>query len=221
MLLEVSAPINWINFSASIGSVLVSILLIFFNYKSTKKTINATILNSSNAIAASTKNIEITLNSKRIEERKNEIYKALNELYGPFSQLRQKSNLLYEKFKINKAANSPTGKFSTLLYLLEKGGPQELDPNDQVLLAEIIKIGRLCERLIQSKAGLIDDENLRTIWFPAAAKHYLIIRLAYNGSLKGALELYQDSTFPDGISDLIEKRITALKNELEDLNKIK
>ena len=106
------------------------------------------------------------------------------------------------------------------MYLLEKGGPQELAPNDQVLLAEIIKIGRLCERLIQSKAGLIEDENLRTIWFPAAAKHYLIIRLAYNGSLKGALELYQDSTFPDGISILIEHRITALKKELEDLNKI-
>lgn len=219
-LLDAAASsFNLTNFVATIGSVVVSILLIIFNTISTRRTIENAAANTSASIQASLENTSATLNSKRIEERKNEIYKALNDLYGPFSQLRQKSNLLYDKFRQNKTHNTSDGRFSTLLYLLENGGPQNLPANDQILLGEIIKIGRLCERLIQSKAGLIDDEVLRTKWFPAAAKHYLIIRLAHNGSLKGSLELYKDSTFPEEISELIENRITLLKKELQDLNK--
>jgi hypothetical protein len=81
----------------------------------------------------------------------------------------------------------------------------------------MIKIGGLCEELIQNKAGLIDNEELRRKWFPLAAKHYLIIRLAYNRSLKGEVALYKDSMFPIQIDALIEERISTLQQELKSL----
>ena len=217
IFLLVQNPVNWINFTASIGSVFVSLAAIYFAFKNSQKILASSDINIQNTLAANSLNTDKTIKSKRIEERKNEIYKSLNDFYGPLYQLRQKSKLLYDKFKVNKTPNTPDSRFSTLLYLLTEGGPDKLSDNEKELLHEIIKIGEQCEKLIHDKAGLIDDENLRSEWFPKATKHFLILRLAHSGKLKGQVDLFSDSMFPIEIDELIEKRINDLRIELKNL----
>jgi hypothetical protein len=209
-------PVNQINLYASIGSILVSLGLIYFSYKNTQKTIDTTLINTQKSIEANNENTIKTLNSKKTEERKNEIYKKLNEFYGPFYQLRSKSKLLYIEFSEKFKKDEPNKNFRTLTFLLDNG-VIAIPENEKILLNEIINIGEKCENLIHDKAGLIDDEELRTVWFPKASTHYLLIRLAYQGSLSGDSLKYSKYTFPTEIDTLIERRIKALQLELETL----
>lgn len=218
---------NWQTLIPIIGSIIVSLAVIIFNFFNTKKTNETNEKNIVKTLEQNSSNIDKTLDTNRkinednlkskiIEQRKAEIYKMLNELYGPLSLLKKKSTLLYEKFKIGKKANYK-GRYSTLLYLLENEGLQGLSKNDNALLNEIIKIGTECEKLLQDKAGLIDDEILRQDKFPKLSRHYLILRLAYAGNLHGQVELYEDSMFPSEIDGLIDKKINALHKELKEL----
>ena len=86
------------------------------------------------------------LNSKKEEEERKEIYKKLNEFYGPLLQLRLKSNALYEKFAASY--KSQNQNFKTLVYLLDGN---KFTGNDDALLKEIISIGEQCEKLIHEK----------------------------------------------------------------------
>lgn len=223
-----SSAINWPTLLASAGSIAISLLVIYYNSKNTRGTIDSNERNISASIAENRANIEKTLStnkeineqnlkSKLIEQRKDEIYKILNELYGPLSLLRKKSSLLYEKFKIGKKTNKDN-RFSALLYLLENGGPNHLSNNDKQLLNEIIQIGASCEKLLHDKAGLIEDEVLRNEVFPNLSKHYLIIRLAYQEKLKGQTDLYEDSMFPTEVDSLIDRKIQSLHRELQNLH---
>jgi hypothetical protein len=214
ILLSSLASINWLNLVASIGSILVSLALIYFSFRNTRKTVEVTIKNTEMSVSASKDNTLMTLNSKRIEEKKNEIYKKLNEFYGPFFQLRAKSQLLYNEFSEKFKSTSTDGQFRTLTYLLDGG---EVLGNEKVLLDEIIRIGEKCEKLIHEKAGLIDDDELRKIWFPKASTHYLILRLAYNKSLTGDSTKFQKHTFPNEIDGLVASRIEILQSELKEL----
>jgi hypothetical protein len=215
--LDTQNPVNWINFTASALAGLVSIAAIYFGFKNNQKTLASSDTNIQRTLEVNTTNTDKTIKSKRIEERKNEIYKSLNDFYEPLFQLRQKSNLIYGKFKLNKTPNTSDGRFSTLLYLLTENGPDKLEENDKVLLAEIINIGGECEKLIHEKAGLIDDDKLRGEWFPKVTKHFLILRLAHTGKLKGQSELFSDSMFPTEIDALIKARINVLRSELKSL----
>ena len=154
------------------------------------------------------------LNAKKQEEEKKEIQKRLDEFYGPFYQLRKKSHLIYEKFRENYNSDSD---FSTLTYLLDG---KKFSKNEEELLNEIIKIGEECEKLIHSKAGLIDDTNLRTNIIPRASTHFLILRLAHKGSLIGDVEKFKSHVFPKELDDLLEKRRGELEQDLIKLNKI-
>ena len=214
VILDASTPVNELNLYASIGSVLISLTLIIFSYLNTKKTISASIQNTKESIDANNINTRKTLESKRIEEKKAEIYKKLNEFYGPFNQLRLKSQLLYTEFADKFIKSSTDGRFRTLTFLLENG-VSSITGNEKILLDEIIKVGEKCENLIQDKAGLIDDEALRTNWLPKASTHYLILRLAYSDCLKGDAEKFEKHTFPREIDELIEARIKALHKDLE------
>jgi len=138
----------------------------------------------------------------------------LDEFYGPFYQLRKKSNLIYEKFR-EKYNSDPD--FSTLTYLLDG---KKFSANEEELLKEIIKIGEECEKLIHSKAGLIDDQNLRTNVIPRASTHFLILRLAHNGNLVGDVIKFKSHVFPKELDGLIEKRRGELEKQLTLLNKI-
>ena len=150
---------------------------------------------------------------KKDENRRNEIYKKLNSFYGPYIHLRKKSYILYQKFQKKYRAQDPN--FSTLKYLL-KG--ETFDENEKALLKEIIDLGTTCEKLIHANAGLIDDEDLRSNLIPRASTHYLLIRLAYEGSLKGDMDNFIDSSFPVEIDAKLEKRKLELETQLRELN---
>ena len=218
IILQVNPPtVSWVSVMPSVIAALISFAAIVFNWLTTRKTLEANRQNIERTLAANKETAVLNISSKRVEERKAEIYKLLNELYGPFSQYRKQSNLLFEKFKIGKVPNSPSGRFNTLIYLLQNEGPGLLETNDKILLREIIALGGLCENLIKAKAGLIDDDELREKWFPLAAQHYQIIRLAYEGAIKGEVDRFYDFKFPHQLDALLEERIKALKTELKNL----
>lgn len=213
-----NSSFNLANFIASLGGIFVSGLVIYLGYRYNKKALAASEANTKATLITSSANNDKTIASKRIEERKNEIYKKLNEFYQPLFQYRQKSTLLYFKFKEvfeqSFIATATQHRFRTLNYLLDGG---EINGNEKALLVQIIRIGKLTENLIHEKAGLIDDDDLRKIWLPKLTTHLLILRLAYKGELKGETIKFEEHTFPAGIDDLIEKRIKALQEELKSL----
>lgn len=150
--------------------------------------------------------------SKSKDER-DEIYKRLNEFYGPIMQLRKKSFYIYKIYKEKYVAIDPD--FSTLTYLLSG---KTFSGNDDILLKEVIKIGHQCEKLIQKKAGLIDDSKLSSDLLPRAITHYKILNLAYSGHLQGEVEKYKQHTFPTELDEHLERRIAELQGRLATLN---
>ena len=164
------------------------------------------------ALAFSIYQLRTHINENRKEKRREEINRKLNEFYAPFILLRQKSDMLYKKFESSHRKNDPN--FSTLKSLL---AGHEFDGNDKALLNEIIEIGKLSEKLLLEKAGLIDDKSLRKQLIPRVSTHYLVLRLAHQGSLKGEEDLYADLTFPIELNKKLEEVRNQLEDELEKL----
>jgi hypothetical protein len=183
---------DWVNVISSTGAVTVGITAIVFSFFQFEKSLEA----------------------EKMREERKEIHTKLDEFYGPLLQLRMESKKLYQKFSSKFRAKDPN--FATLTYLLNG---YKFIGNDTILLREILKIGEECEKLIHNKAGLIDDSYLRTNIIPQAATHFLILRLAYSGVLKGDAEMYKDLVFPDEIDRLLEKRKKELEERLMALNK--
>lgn len=150
-----------------------------------------------------------SLNEKREEEKRAFMKSQLNEFYGPMIQLREKSNIIYKKFRGNFIEKNP--EFSTLTWLL-KG--HQFEGNEEVLLQQIISIGGLCESLIHEKAGFITNPKLRDELIPRASTHFLLIRLAYEGDLKGQEELYKDMTFPKELDQALRTEKERIEAEL-------
>lgn len=155
-------------------------------------------------------NLKVIKQNNR-EDEKKEIYKKLNDFYGPFIQLRNKSHELYQIFRNNNKGNSPT------LKLLLSG--QKLTDNDKTILQEIIQIGEKCEDLILNKAGLVDDDVFRQDILPRAATHFFIIRMAYNELLKGETDRFLEYKFPNELDEWLEGKTEELKGKLRVLNK--
>lgn len=190
-------------FIQDLGPVIISAIALIVSYILTKRT-----------LAAQEKQTKMTFDAQKDTEARQEIYKKLNEFYGPLLQLRKKSNLLYEKFSnSHRAADS---NFATLTYLLEG---KTFSGNDKTLLEEIIRLGEESEKLIHAKAGLIDDTELRQNLIPQATTHYLILRLAYKGALIGDAVNFKDLTFPRELDNKLEARKKQLETDLENLNK--
>ena len=129
------------------------------------------------------------------------------------SGCRKKSYILYQK--IQKKYRKKDENFSTLRYLLDG---KTFKDNEKCLLNEIINLGTVCEKLIHENAGLIDDDELRNDLIPRASTHYLLLRLAYAGNLKGDTENFVDSSFPTEIDSKLEERKKDLENQLKILN---
>lgn len=187
----------------------------------------------------SRKNHKEMLADKRTEERKKEIYKILNEFYGPFQQYLNTSNEFYRILTKDK----PKG-FRTLPYLLNNDATFQnedgtyskavLSEADREILNQIVAIGEKLEALIVEKAGLIDDPVLRNDFVPnlpltdvtlekngllaIARAHFQIIRLAHAGVLTGETEKFKDYVFPRELPVKIEERIQKLQQELKELN---
>lgn len=180
-----------IQFTANIGIILVGIFAIVFSYFQFIKSIDV----------------------EKRRERRIDIRRKLDEFYGPFLQLRKKSDILYNRFQKKFRQDNPN--FSTLRYLMEG---KTFEGNDKELLKEIIIIGKRCEELIHLKSGLIDDSNLRNKTLPKLTTHFLILRLAFDGTLKEESFRFDDLNFPRDVDNLIEARIKKLEIELKDLS---
>ncbi|MDD3013455.1 MAG: hypothetical protein PHC34_07100 [Candidatus Gastranaerophilales bacterium] len=151
------------------------------------------------------------LKSKNTDERRKEIYKQLNEFYGPFQQLINKSKHLYQIMIEDKPDN-----FRTLIALLENYNFSE---NDKKLIEEIISIGKRTEELILTKSGLIEDNELREL-LGKATTHFDIINKSYNKIITGDMDKFKDYVFPRNLDEKIIDNIKKLKDELESLNQV-
>jgi hypothetical protein len=191
-----------IKFIQDLGPVIISVIALITSYILTKKT-----------LVVQKEQTQKTLDAQKDIEARLLIAKKLDEFYGPLLQLRMKSNLLYKKF--SEQYRVKDSKFATLTYLLQG---KTFKGNDKNLLEEIINLGEESEKLIHSKAGLIDDTELRQTLIPRATTHFLILRLAYRGALTGDAENFKDLTFPKELDDKLEARKKQLEVELANLN---
>ena len=156
------------------------------------------------------------ISQKNSEDEKKEIYKKLNEFFGPFLALRKKNKMLYDLFALKFKANNP--EFRTLTHLLNGN---VLEGNEKVLFDEIILNTEFLEKILLEKAGLVDSEELRDNYFPKFLAHCNIIKLAYRKQLVGENERFKENTFPKGIDECIELQFNNYKQRLKELNAVK
>lgn len=193
------------------------------------------IINIISSIYAANKKIE---EDKRIKARE-EIYKKLDDFYGPFQQYLNNRKELFEIF----AADKPK-EFRTLTYLLDRNqeyllangakGKMKLTDSDKELLNEIVSVGEKMENLIIDRAGLIDDPELRydyhsnpnltdVNWkgnglLAYVKTHFQVIRLAKMNRLQGSVEKYKNCISPRELNQLIEDEIVKLQAEFSASN---
>ncbi|MFC1976364.1 hypothetical protein ACFLXQ_08185 [Chloroflexota bacterium] len=153
----------------------------------------------------------LQLKLKQREDERKEIYKKLNDFYGPVQQYLRKSEVLYKRF----ASTRPDG-FRTLVALLEG---EKFEGNDAVLLEQIIEIIVEVEKLILTQGGLIDDREIRDL-FAKAGTHFRILQLAYHGKLKGDVERFEGYVYPRELNQVIEDEIQKRKARLDELNTV-
>lgn len=178
------------------------------------------------------------LADKRVEAARKEILLKLNEFFGPFQQLLKRSQELQKLFRADKPND-----FRALTYFLNPNQVYNnevvvLSDNDRLLFDEIVNIGLAMEELIKTKAGLVDDPILRndfgdlidkskitdvtgltdTGLLPLFVTHLFVMRMAYQGKLKGEVEKYGRYVFPKELPLAIERNIIELNNRLAQLN---
>jgi hypothetical protein len=200
---EIKTSIDFWTFFKDLGPTIVSFIAVLATFLVTKATLKS----------QSEQNIKV-LNAQKDIESRQMIQRKLDEFYGPLIQQRMKSTKLYEKFSAK--FRDKDEKFSTLIYLLKN---YQFRDNDKVLLEQIIQLGEESERLIQAKSGLIDDPQLRLEILPRATTHFLLLKLAYKGYLKGNPGEFNDLTFPIELVSKLEQRKSQLEAELNNLSK--
>ena len=149
---------------------------------------------------------------QRSKEERDEIYKKLNSFYGPFLQLRSESLLLYKKFAVAHKEADP--HFRTLTYLLAGG---IFSGNDAVLLRQILTINNQLQLLLLAQGGLIDRSDVREE-LGSLGMHIRVLSLACDGELSGAAVLFEDSTFPRNLDEILSVEVNRLKGRLNELN---
>ena len=178
--------------------------------------------------------------SKQREERRKEIYKQLNDFYGPFQLYLNTSKELFNVLSNNKPEN-----FRTLTYLINRNQEYmvngnkvtiQLDNTEEIILDQIVQMGDNMSVLIIEKAGLIDNVKLRYNYtsnpqytdveisknglLAFANAHFLFMKLARLEKLGNNASKFSTYVFPRELPDVIETEIQKLKKELEELNMI-
>jgi hypothetical protein len=161
-----------------------------------------------------------SLRIQRLQSERNEIYKKLNDFYGPMRLHLKSSKELYDLFagSITKRLKLNPKEFRTLPFLLNG---DELNATESALFKQIIAIGKRMEVIIGRNAGLIDDDNLHKDMIKLCT-HIRIIRMAYNKEFLTGSEkevLLECKTFPNDITKSIDKTFYEFKNRLNKLNK--
>ncbi|MGU8343219.1 hypothetical protein ACV3KS_06195 [Clostridium perfringens] len=149
------------------------------------------------------------LKSKLRDDELKEINSKLNEFYGPFIQLKEKSKILYGLFTKGKE-----DEFRTLVALL-KG--EKFSGNDEKLLNEIVEIDKELENLIVNKGGYIENDYLREL-FAKASAHFNIMQQAYNKVLIGEVERFKEYIYPRELDNEIKNEVNRLNSRIKELN---
>ena len=144
------------------------------------------------------------------EFERNEIYKKLNNFYGPLLVLRKSSKELHDTFKNNEHYRTVDALIEGRIYT----------GNDKILLEEIINIGTQCKKIVIENAGLIDDKKLRDEYIPKLLNHVTIIEKAYKKELKDDVERFHDYVFPIEIDSILNKKVTEMQERLKELSRI-
>jgi SAM-dependent methyltransferase len=151
----------------------------------------------------------------KFKEERDEIFRRLNNFYGPFKELRTQSRLLYNKFvlRLDEEHRKKNKRFRTLRYLLEGG---EFNVEQDCLLKQVLAINQDVLKLIESHSGVVDKPELQELLGKLGA-HIRIIQLAYDRKLTGPPEAFEDIVFPLAVDGAIESAILRLQDRLKEL----
>jgi hypothetical protein len=192
---EVKAGSPFKDFVLPLLPTVISIVALIVTYKLTKGEWDE-----------SRRTVERTLQHQLRQSEAALIREKLDGFFGPLNQLRSTSTVLYQALK---SAQPDPDNFRTLKAILEGF---QFDPNSKMLIEEIIDIGKKTDELIAGKAGLI-DEDIAGILGKFQA-HYRVLRLAYEGTLKGEFERFRDYVFPREFDEAVRKKTSNLKARL-------
>jgi hypothetical protein len=157
---------------------------------------------------------------QRIESERQEIYKKLNDFYGPMRMLLKTScefSLLLKKNKEHLKRDDENG-FRVLTYLIRGG---KFETSDNALLQKIIYDGKKIEKVILNNAGLIDGDNLH-LDLNRLLTHIRLIRMASMGEFETGVNMdrpYDKKVFPRAVNHIIDQKFFELKLRLETLNR--
>jgi len=155
---------------------------------------------------------------QRIQSERNEVYKKLNDFYGPIRLLLRNSDELYKLLKTSVQKRLVEGyNYRTLPFILEG---KEFNKTEDALIKRIIEIGKKIEEIIEKNAGLIDDDDLNEVMI-SLSTHIRILRMAYNGDFqqgKDSIKLLKDRTFPNEITGKVNATFNKFKARLDELN---
>lgn len=186
----------------------------------------------------------------RVGARRAELYKQLNEFYGPLLLHLHSIYGLYSFFA-PKYKELYGSNFRTLTYLLMEA---KFKRNDLKVIGQIVEIQEDMERLILSGAGLIDDFSIqikeiaeandlldvgvvtlkpnekieslvgKSVGFAEIVSSFLIhikfLRMAYRKEVAGEPERFESYAYPRILDRALRERITSLKRKLQMMNSV-
>jgi uncharacterized protein (UPF0297 family) len=192
-----------------------NIVIVSSGLESTARIFNPVVIAAIIGALVSLPGFILNFQNSRLQRKKSErdeIYKKLNNFYGPIRLQLKTSKELYNLFSTSVKQRLNLQEFRTLPHILDGKG---LNRTEKTLLNQILKVGKTIEKIIDNNAGLIDNDDIHNEMV-LLGTHLRIIRKAKNGGYSigsQKLTLLESKTFPD-----IEKRIDQifwkLKSEL-------
>ncbi len=152
-----------------------------------------------------------TIREKQREDRRKDIYRKLNEFYGPCAILLRESRMWHDLFKKNES-------FRTLTRLLNA---EQYLGNDAVLLEEVMRTTARISELIVDKAGLVEERESETDLVNLLSKaraHYRLLQLAYEKKLSMEADRFAEYVYPQDLDEAIiseKRRLEAERSQLE------
>lgn len=140
----------------------------------------------------------------RVEENK----RKLESFYYPYLLIAKENTSLYEVF--SKEYFAKDNSFRTLTALLSG---TEFPQNDYAILEQIIENDIRLKELINSRANVVDDENIRKELIKSAT-HYAVIELAFKKRISGEVERFEPYVHPNEVYGLVEKKAKQLEEEI-------
>jgi hypothetical protein len=182
----------------------------------------ATIITAIVAIISLRSNLSMalrTLKEKGREEERKVIREKIDQFFGPFILLREKSKSLYDDLFLARRGSDetrefagPDGRYRTVLALVRG---YQFNAADKALLEQITAIGQETATLVQTKMGLVDDEQLRGVLSKATVHFWVMQQLMQGKFIKD--EQFGRFVFPRELDDQVKARLAKLNNRLAEL----